>query len=173
MSVSCKKKKKKGSASSGRISSRASLLLGPSGTNSAHLLLFSFLFSFPRLTAWAHVSASPGSRAASSRSGVNSSACVRVCVLCVQSRLATPRTQRRGVGAATAHRRRDGNSATRLCFDVQASKAPPWLGCERAQVRRGQGRSRPISYARAPARPWRGDGGPAAAWSGDSGGLQC
>ena len=82
VSVSCKKKKKKGSASSGRISSRASLLLGPSRPNSARLLLFSFLFSFPRLTAWAHVSASPGSRAASSRSGVNSSTCVCVCCVC-------------------------------------------------------------------------------------------
>ena len=114
------------------------------------LLFFLFLLSPLRLTTPAHLSETPGSHAASSRSSANSSACVRVCVLCVQSRLATPRARCRGVGAATAHRRHDGNSATRLCFDVQASKAPPWLGRERARVH----------------------GGPAAAWSGDGGGLQ-
>ena len=77
--------------------------------------------------------------------------CSCVCVLCVQRRLATLRTRRRGVGAATAHRRRDGNGATRLRFDVQASEAPPWLGCERAQVRRAKGalgRSRTLARRR-------------------------
>ena len=127
------KKRKRKRASSGRMSSWASPPPWPSGPNSARpllLLLFLFLLSPLRLTTPAHLSATPGSRAASSRSSANSSPCVRVCVLCVQSRLATPRTRRRGVGTVTAHRRRDGDSATRLRFDVQASETLPWLGRE-------------------------------------------
>ena len=108
------KKRKRKRASLGRMSSWASLPPWPSGPNSARpllLLLFLFLLSPLRLTTPAHLSATPGSRAASSRSGANSSACVRVYVLCVLGRLATPRTRRRGVDAATFHG--NGGSAWR------------------------------------------------------------
>ena len=54
--------------------------LGPSSPPSSFFL---FLLSPLRLTTLAHLSATPGSRAASSRSGANSSACVRVFLVCV------------------------------------------------------------------------------------------
>ena len=95
------------------------------------LLLFLFLFLlFPlRLTPWSHLSASPGSHAASSRSGANSSACVRGCVLCVLGMLVTPRTRRRGVGAAAF----PGNGGSAWCLSGQGSS----LGCWHAHVGTG------------------------------------
>ena len=70
------------------------------------LLLFLFLFLlFPlRLTPWSHLSASPGSRAASSRSGANSSACVRACARKACHAANTASRRGRGDDVATARR---------------------------------------------------------------------
>ena len=123
VSVPWKEKKKKARVVF-PMSSWASLPPWPSGPNSARplLLLFLFLLSPLRLTTPAHLSATPGSRAASSRSGANSSACVRVCVLCVLGRLATPRTRTRRRGVGTATFQGNGGSAWR------SSRQRPILG---------------------------------------------
>ena len=58
-------------------------LLGRTRPVLSSFFFFLFLLSPLRLTTPAHLSATPVSRAASSRSDANSSACVRVCVSCV------------------------------------------------------------------------------------------
>ena len=110
-------KKKRKLALSGRKSSWASLPPRPSGPNSARsllLLLFLYLFSPLWLTTPAHLSATPGSRVASSRSSANSSA--RVCLVCTeQARHAANATSRcgRGDGASAVRWRRYHAAAVR------------------------------------------------------------
>ena len=108
MSVPCKRKRKR--AARRRAGSPPGLLsLGLLGWNrpafSSFPSLFFFIFSSQLLTSGPRLSVSPRSGAASIRSSAVTGMCVRPCV---QRRLATPRTRRRGVGAAMTRQRRVG-----------------------------------------------------------------
>ena len=110
MPVPCKKKKeKKGSRLRAESPLRLFSFLGLLGWNrpafSSFPSLFFFIFSSQSLTSGPRLSVSPRSGAASIRSSAVTGVCVRPCV---QRRLATPRTRRCGVGAATTGQRRVG-----------------------------------------------------------------
>jgi hypothetical protein len=155
------KKRKRKRALLGRMSSWASLPPWPSGPNSARpllLLLFLFLLSPLQLTTPAHLSATPGSRAASSRSGANSSVCVRVCVSCV----CWAGSPRRECDVAAWVRRR--SKATTARPGVLAGKGPSLgVGPHTRALARAKGAAfgqRAGTLAgKALARPWRAGGG--------------